>query len=248
MANNRGTKLINIPIQVHIGSNELNWRIVRNGDSALFVGSSSVGAMPHMPLGDGWDLVRKYLDVKCGDGQSVLKFLAAHGRFDPPAGSLTQKRMEIAQAAYAVSSGGHDASLSSAEDEVDEMELETITLQEFATIQDYVRRMLLTGNPTLPTPWRPREIQEYMIAFARSRSGSQAHVRVYHTYPSILAIVQFKLAQGAKFRTCYRKDCQLPFEITSRHTRRFCTQYCAHITSLRQRRKAQKKAENQKQS
>jgi hypothetical protein len=247
MSTNRGTKLIRIPIQIHIGSYKLNWRIVRDGDKTLFAGSVKVGPADPIGLGDAWDLVRRYLSVIPEDEQSVLDFLVAHGEFDPPAGSLTSARVKMAEPpVYAIASSAQSETLY-VDDEMDEeMVFESFSIEEFAMIQDYVRRMLITGNPTLPTPWHAKNIQRYEILFARARSGTQAQVSVYHTFPSILATVQFKLAQGARFRRCYRKDCGLPYEVTSRHTRRFCSQYCAHITSLRQRRKASRKAKTGK--
>jgi hypothetical protein len=223
MRNNRGTTFMPLPIHFHIGSYKLNWKIVRDEDIVMFVGSALTGRGPSefIPINDGWELVRQFLSVKTGDEHGILSFLLAHGRFRAPRGSQTSKDVEV-------------------EKVPGELVLETISLQEFAAIQDYVRRTLLNGNPTLPTPWEAKDIQKYEVAFAGTRSGTQAHVRVYETFPSIFATVQFKLAQGARFRRCYRKDCRLPFEVTSRHPRRFCTQYCAHITSLRQRRKAER--------
>lgn len=242
MANNRGTQLMRIPIHIHIGSCKLNWRIVRNGGATLFAGSCRTGPLDNIPLGDAWDLVRRYLSVTPGDEQSVLDFLIVHGEFDPPDGSITSKQVKTPEPPIYSISYSTSSEYLHADEWDEEMVVESFSLQEFGIIQDYVRRMLLSGNPTLPTPWQAKDIQRYEIAFAGARSDSQAHVRVYHTYPSILATVQFKLAQGAKFRACYRRDCRLPFEITSQHTRQFCTQYCAHITSLRRRRKTERKA------
>ena len=116
--------------------------------------------------------------------------------------------------------------------------LERIPKQLFASLQDYLRRMLFTGDPTLANPWNI--IQAYSICFTKTRLGSQAEISVSGAFPTMLATVQFKLAQGATFKACARKDCRLPFEVSSRHKRRFCTQYCAHITSLRKRRKLQR--------
>jgi hypothetical protein len=247
MTNNRGTRLMRIPIQFHIGSFKLNWRIVRDGDITLFAGCCSVGAATYMPSGDGWELVRQYLSVNPKDERSVLEFLVVHGQFEPPEGSITSKPVKMAEPrTYSILSGEREQSLHVDEEMDQELVLESLSLQEFAMIQDYVRRILVTGNPTLPTPWKAKGIQRYEIAFA-GRDDSHAHVSVRHTFPSILATIQFKLAQGAKFRTCARKDCRLPFEVTSRHTRRFCTQYCAHITSLRRRRKERHKTMKSKQ-
>lgn len=243
IVNNRGTELINVPIQFHMWSVRLNWQIVRLGKDTLVAGSCFSGVtMENIDLGDGWELVRHFLSVTSEDEQSVLEFLMTRGRFDPPKGSITTTHVKPAQVPiHSVWRGdpteiGHFPV---------ELVSESFSLREFSMIQDYVRRMLTTGNPTLPTPWKMRDFERYEIAFAGARSGSQAHVLVRGTFPSILATIQFKLAQGARFRTCARKDCRLSFEVTSRHTRRFCTQYCAHITSLRQRRRAERKAKRE---
>lgn len=225
---NRGTQLMSVPLYFHMGSYRLNWYIVRHLGTTRLAGTSSASRLENLDLGDGWELVRKYLSIVPQDEQSVVEFLTATGKFHPPSGSVNSRmvdELELPRNAVPVY-----------------MVLESFSLQEFAMIQDYVRRMLASGNPTLPTPWRPMGFEPYEIAFAGARSGSQAHVLVSDTFPSILATVQFKLAQGARFRTCARKDCRLPFEVTSRHARRFCSQYCAHITSLRQRRRSERKA------
>jgi hypothetical protein len=239
MANKRGTQLVRIPIQFHIGSYKLDWKIVRVGDAVMFAGICSTSPLEHIPFGDAWELVRQYLSVKADDEQSVLEFLEVHGEFDMPKGSIRSEHVRLAKSPVTLRDKHHPGEV------LEEHVFESFSLQEFAMIQDYVRRLLITGNPTLPTPWQARDVERYEIAFAGSRAGSQAHVSVYHTFPVILATVQFKLAQGAKFRTCYRKDCRLPFEVTSRHPRRFCTQYCAHITSLRQRRKVLRKSKKE---
>jgi hypothetical protein len=104
---------------------------------------------------------------------------------------------------------------------------------------------VVANEPRVPFAFQFKVPEEYKIAFADARSGSQAHVVVNGTFPSILATIQFKLVQGATFQICSRRDCQLPFEVTSCHKRRFCTQYCAHLTSLRRRRKLAGKNERQ---
>jgi hypothetical protein len=222
MINNRGTHIVNVPIRFHIGALRINWEIVHENGTTLFVAFwPAQGDPKYIELCEGWELVRRYLKLRVDDEESILKFLVAHGLFQSPTRAP-------------VSMG------------TSRMVFETFSLQEFATIQDYVRQMVLTGNPTLPAPWHGKVgSQEYNILFTQGRSGSQAVVRVSGILPSILATIQFRLAQGARFRTCARRDCRLPFEITSRHKRRFCTQYCAHITSLRQRRKLESKRRKQ---
>jgi hypothetical protein len=244
--NNRGTPLINIPIQFHIGSVKLYWQTVQDKGMTLFVGNWFSGVtLENIDLGDGWELVRRYLSVKPTDKESVLEFLKECGEFKAPEGSIKSPTVEtVPRRIWDLPvMDRHGKPVPKPQVRISE----SFSPQEFAMIQDYVRRMVITRNLTLPTPWPGRQAWPYEIAFGRSRSGSRAHVLVTGTYRSILATVQFKLAQGAKFRICSRKDCRLPFEITSRHTRRFCTQYCAHITSLRQRRKVERTSKRKRE-
>jgi hypothetical protein len=231
MTNNRGTNTLSLLLQFHIGSVKLNWQIVPGSESPLFAGTWFWNiTMENIPLGNAWKLVRRFLSVIPTDEDSVLQFVIDHGMFKAPRGSTKHHRLEASQLPVRrVWQEDVEATVKPVE-----MIMESFSLKEFATIQDYVRRVLTTGNLTLPTPWEPEDIERYEIAF----HDSKAHVIVNRTFPAILATVQFKLAQGARFRTCARKDCRLPFEITSQHKRRFCTQYCAHLTSLRRRRKA----------
>jgi hypothetical protein len=46
------------------------------------------------------------------------------------------------------------------------------------------------------------------------------------------------LLRQLKFKTCARPDCDKPFPVTSRHERNYCTQYCAHLESVRRARKS----------
>jgi hypothetical protein len=46
------------------------------------------------------------------------------------------------------------------------------------------------------------------------------------------------LLRQLKFKTCARPDCDKPFPVTSKHERNYCTQYCAHLESVRRSRKS----------
>jgi hypothetical protein len=48
----------------------------------------------------------------------------------------------------------------------------------------------------------------------------------------------FDLLRKLQFKTCARGDCAIPFSITSNHTRHYCSQYCAHLESVRRTRKS----------
>lgn len=57
---------------------------------------------------------------------------------------------------------------------------------------------------------------------------------------AIFATIHVDRLRGAKFGFCARRDCRKPFEITSKHQRQYCQQYCAHLESLRRMRERQK--------
>jgi hypothetical protein len=53
---------------------------------------------------------------------------------------------------------------------------------------------------------------------------------------AVLLTLQIDLVKGTRFRTCARPDCGIPYPITNRHKRKYCSQYCGHIESLRRKR------------
>jgi hypothetical protein len=60
---------------------------------------------------------------------------------------------------------------------------------------------------------------------------------------ALTSTVTLDLLRRTRFKLCARKDCRQPFAIESKHPRKYCKQYCAHLESLRkQRREAKRKA------
>jgi len=54
---------------------------------------------------------------------------------------------------------------------------------------------------------------------------------------AIRMTVTIDLLRRLTFKTCARRDCGLPFPVTSKHRREYCSQYCAHLESVRRSRK-----------
>jgi len=52
----------------------------------------------------------------------------------------------------------------------------------------------------------------------------------------ILTTITIDRLRDARFRICAREDCRTPFEVKTRHKRDYCTQYCAHLESVRRNR------------
>ncbi len=68
-----------------------------------------------------------------------------------------------------------------------------------------------------------------------------AVIWVAEAVSAILVTIYIDHLRGLRFRFCARRDCRRPFEITSRHRRKYCQQYCAHLESLRRMRNRQRR-------
>ena len=54
---------------------------------------------------------------------------------------------------------------------------------------------------------------------------------------ALIVTITADLLNKVKFGICDRPDCRIPFPIESNHERKYCSQYCGHITSVRESRK-----------
>ena len=68
-----------------------------------------------------------------------------------------------------------------------------------------------------------------------------ALIWVLDAVSAILVSIYIDHLRGVKFRFCARRDCRHPFEVTSRHKRKYCQQYCAHLESVRRMRNRQRR-------
>jgi hypothetical protein len=98
-----------------------------------------------------------------------------------------------------------------------------------------------------------RKVREALISspeqWLASSSGSLPRMRPRSTtFPyfgfltdsceaAIRTTTTMDLLRRVKFRSCARPDCAVPFPIESKHERRYCTQYCAHLESVRRNRR-----------
>jgi hypothetical protein len=57
----------------------------------------------------------------------------------------------------------------------------------------------------------------------------------------LVATTHIDLIRHARFRTCQRPDCGIPFAVTSKHTRKYCEWYCGHLESVRKKRRRDKR-------
>jgi hypothetical protein len=85
-----------------------------------------------------------------------------------------------------------------------------------------------------------REVRRFTIEFCWHGPMRAALLHTEDVVTAIFATIQVDQLAGTRFRMCARPDCSRFFEITSKHERKYCSQYCAHFESLRRTRKGQK--------
>jgi hypothetical protein len=56
-------------------------------------------------------------------------------------------------------------------------------------------------------------------------------------YDVLIATITVDHLRETKFSVCARPDCRVPFPIESQHKRTYCSQYCAHLESVRRNRR-----------
>ena len=72
------------------------------------------------------------------------------------------------------------------------------------------------------------------------KGGPFAAINTLTATEMLIAATHVDLLCGAKFANCKRKDCGIPYPVTSRHKRKYCSWDCGHIVAVRNSRKPKK--------
>jgi hypothetical protein len=119
-----------------------------------------------------------------------------------------------------------------------------------------------------PGTWRPVEFWERQELFKRGMQDPEwwlslpatnlvtGHTQGRFPYQMCLPAscefamrmtITIDLLQKVKFRICAREDCTAPFAVTDPR-KKFCTQDCAHLVSVREQRNKAKRGKGQRNS
>jgi hypothetical protein len=91
-----------------------------------------------------------------------------------------------------------------------------------------------------PAKWFTSSVPPYLDLWKRDPEYPFFALRTCHCETAICMTVTADLLRRAKFKICARKDCRAPFEVRSRHKKKYCRQYCGHLESVRKNRKSRK--------
>ena len=196
-----------LPLEFELNEVSGEWRL--EGESLHWQEQpDSIGAWPRNE--GATELRRQFLSIERDDVEALLNFLNRTGLWD-------KYRKEY-------------------------------PLYEFWQEQDTIR-ILLTGR-TLDY-WLQSAIERFFRNFLDELVPDQFEfqgkkpVMTYilaETQAALFLSAWLDFARGARFRFCARSDCPthrkdtVPFELTSRRRRRYCSQYCAHLESMRRNR------------
>lgn len=100
-------------------------------------------------------------------------------------------------------------------------------LDKLLSFQDVIRHALLSS----PEEWLTEHIG-YLDIETKSEYPYFT-LDTVECEPAIRATVTIDLLRQVKFETCARPDCGQPFPIISKHKRKYCSQYCGHLESVR---------------
>jgi hypothetical protein len=116
-----------------------------------------------------------------------------------------------------------------------------VTLSDLKRTQASVRTALTRSSappawfgaiPTFPQVWSSTPEYPYLKFIT---DDAQIAVRM---------AVHLDVLRRLKFKICARPDCALPFQLSSKHRRKYCSQYCAHLESVRRNRKHRRKGKS----
>jgi hypothetical protein len=115
------------------------------------------------------------------------------------------------------------------------------SLAEMIALQHQVRNGLLS-----PRDWFASGLAYPTMTPSRSVKYPYFTMLPFACVPAIRMTVTIDLLRKLKFRTCARRDCGFPFQVTSRHKREYCSQSCAHVESVRRSRREAAEAKSGK--
>jgi hypothetical protein len=197
---------------------------------------------------DGWGLRRRFLQLKPGDWKAALGFLQKvgvwHAEADPRA-SLEQGNKLVSGAFGARAFNGRALSFT----------LDDLWRQQqwwLKALRDPQALKTKFGAPPAP---EAKSIQKLSFALQTlrlnelpmhiewKRGGAFAVVETITGWEMLVATTHMGLLRHAKFESCARADCGIPFPRLSDHNQLYCSPECAHVVAQRALRKRKKREE-----
>jgi hypothetical protein len=182
---------------------------------------------------NAWDCREEFLAIPEGDNEKMRRYLESVGiwledRYDPP--DYEHHLREVAQ--HEKAGHPHPVAIFGLWKFQSMLKRSLINTRAFREMYGMALGRPETGLQLLKESKRT-------VEFPLSMELGQAATGVIvldDAFRMLLATVFIDVARGIRFKVCQRKDCGKPFPLESKHKKKFCCWYCAHITTVRRNR------------
>jgi CGNR zinc finger protein len=204
---------INLPTRLFFSGMEAKWRIETHNSISFALAEE--GDFSKQTVHDAWKLRAKFFALSETDG-ALLAFLNETGVWNNR-GVVHHQSIRHAQ----------------------EYRHHTELVREIWEYRDRLRRALV--NKAAFRESFEATNSEFPVKFKLTATAVEGIIEAYDTSQALLASVLIDIARGIRFKMCAREDCGELFPLESRHKRKFCSQYCGHLISIRRAREQQRK-------
>jgi hypothetical protein len=246
-------KLLDIPIVVVHEATPCKWKLVQNPGAPRVVGDPPGNPLcfvayevkrPFVELGNGIKLPsnpplpsyqngltlrERFMGLRTEE--QFLKFLNQFGRFSPLAEA---ERTYGWQMRDLVGCQEMFSELAKRSPETWNEYANSLISPKSSVPQGIVAAVVSSSEHEIEFRWKGSPQRDWMGA------RNIGMIKANNVVEAILTTIEVDHLRGTQLKGCARPDCKQFFEPTSNHKRIYCTQYCAHLESLRRMRKRQK--------
>ncbi len=179
---------------------------------------------------DAWDCREEFLAIPDGDNEKMRLYLESVGIWLDDRNEYENLVREVAQHRRA----GHP---------------HAVAISGLWKCQSMLKRALINtrafrekygsalGRPEtgLQLLNESKRMMEFPLSMDLGRAATGV-IPLNDAFRMLLLTVFIDVVQGIRFKVCQRKDCGKPFPLESKHKKKFCCWYCAHITTVRRNR------------
>lgn len=183
---------------------------------------------------DAWDCREEFLSIPDGDNEKMRLYLERVGIWLDDSGEYYDQAREVAEHRKA----GHPHAVAVSGLWKCQMMLKRSLINPRAFKEKYG---LTLGRPEsgLQLLHETKKVMEFPLSMELGKAATGV-IPLTDAFRMLLATVFIDAIRGIRFKVCKRKDCRKPFPLESKHNRKFCCWYCAHITTVRRNRPRKK--------
>jgi hypothetical protein len=231
--------LLNIPTRLRFWRAPVTWTMHKSGSVTRFTGEMTLG-VPAQQI-DGDQHWKEFLELREGDDSALFDLLNKVGLWHADApGFLGPPYFEDECLHCPVDVGGR--LLSNQIRDVHPEQIWKFRKSLKATLPD--RKSFIktfASGQTESDAWQNLYYNQFVVRFELDSEKAAAILNTVSLRELALAINYRDFALGAHYQICQRKDCPQPlFKVTNKHERKYCSQQCGHLESLRNKRREDK--------